>query len=34
MDSILAIDDDVEMCGMLAEYLQSEGLQVETIRPN
>jgi two-component system, OmpR family, response regulator CpxR len=31
MDSILVIDDDVEMCGMLAEYLQSEGLQVETI---
>src|ERR1700730_13982382 len=31
MESILVIDDDVEMCGMLAEYLQSEGLQVETV---
>jgi len=25
------VDDDVEMCGMLAEYLQSEGLRVETV---
>ena len=31
MESILVVDDDVEMCGMLAEYLQSEGLQVETV---
>jgi two-component system, OmpR family, response regulator CpxR len=31
MENILVIDDDVEMCGMLAEYLQSEGLQVETV---
>ena len=31
MESILVIDDDVEMCGMLAEYFQSEGLQVETV---
>src|SRR6202041_2912178 len=31
MESILVIDDDVEMCGMLAEYLQSEGLQAETV---
>jgi two-component system response regulator CpxR len=31
MESILVIDDDVEMCSMLAEYLQSEGLQVETV---
>jgi two-component system response regulator CpxR len=31
MESILVIDDDVEMCVMLAEYLQSEGLQVETV---
>src|ERR1700726_2503359 len=31
MESILVIDDDVEMCGMLAEYLQSEGLRVETV---
>jgi len=30
MESILLIDDDVEMCGMLAEYLQSEGFQIET----
>lgn len=31
MESILVVDDDVEMCGMLSEYLQSEGLQVETV---
>jgi two-component system response regulator CpxR len=31
MESILVIDDDVDMCGMLAEYLESEGLQVETV---
>jgi hypothetical protein len=31
MDSILVIDDDIEMCGMLVEYLQSEELQVETV---
>jgi DNA-binding NtrC family response regulator len=31
MEGILVIDDDVEMCGMLAEYLQAEWLQVETI---
>ena len=31
MESILVIDDDLEMCGMLAEYLQSEGLEVETV---
>jgi DNA-binding response OmpR family regulator len=29
MDRILVIDDDVEMCTMLAEYLESEGLQAE-----
>jgi DNA-binding response OmpR family regulator len=31
MESILVVDDDIEMCVMLAEYLQSEGLQVETV---
>jgi DNA-binding response OmpR family regulator len=31
MESILVIDDDVELCGMLAEYFQSEGLQVESV---
>jgi two-component system response regulator CpxR len=31
MENILVVDDDVEMCGMLSEYLQSEGLQVETV---
>lgn len=31
MDRILVIDDDVEMCSMLAEYLQSQGLKVETV---
>ena len=29
MDRILVIDDDVEMCAMLAEYLESEGLKAE-----
>jgi DNA-binding response OmpR family regulator len=29
MDRILVIDDDVEMCTMLAEYLESEGLHAE-----
>lgn len=31
MDRILVIDDDVEMCGMLAEYLQSRGMNVESV---
>jgi two-component system, OmpR family, response regulator CpxR len=31
LDRILVIDDDVEMCSMLAEYLQSQGLKVETV---
>ena len=31
MDRILIIDDDVEMCVMLAEYLASEGLQTEIV---
>ena len=30
MDHILVIDDDVAMCGMLAEYLRSEGFTIET----
>lgn len=28
MNSILLIDDDVELCGLLAEYLTGEGFQV------
>lgn len=31
LDHILIIDDDVEMCAMLAEYLESEGLQPEVV---
>ena len=31
MDSILLIDNDVEMCAMLAQYLQCEGFQIETV---
>jgi two-component system response regulator CpxR len=31
LDRILLIDDDVEMCTMLAEYLESEGLQTEVV---
>ncbi len=30
MDRILVIDDDIKMCEMLAEYLESEGLKVDT----
>jgi two-component system response regulator CpxR len=29
MDRILIVDDDIEMCTMLAEYLESEGLHAE-----
>ncbi|MFT6917094.1 MAG: DNA-binding response OmpR family regulator [Motiliproteus sp.] len=29
MDPILLVDDDVELCQMLAEYLQMEGFEVE-----
>ena len=31
MDRILVIDDDEEMCGMLDEYLRSEGFAVESV---
>lgn len=31
MDRILVIDDDVEMCTMLAEYLESERLHAEVV---
>src|ERR1035441_3279519 len=31
MDRILVIDDDEEMCGMLDEYMRSEGFAVETV---
>lgn len=31
MDRILIIDDDLEMCSMLAEYLESEGLRAEVV---
>jgi two-component system response regulator CpxR len=31
MDRILVIDDDVELCGLIAEYLQAEGFQVESV---
>jgi len=29
MDRILVIDDDVELCGLVSEYLEAEGFQVE-----
>jgi DNA-binding response OmpR family regulator len=32
MDRILVIDDDVEMCTMLAEYLESERLHAEVVQ--
>jgi DNA-binding response OmpR family regulator len=31
MDRILIIDDDAELCSLVAEYLQAEGFQVEAV---
>src|SRR3954463_10265706 len=31
MDRILVIDDDVELCGLVSEYLEPEGFQVEAV---
>jgi len=31
MDGILVIDDDVELCSLVSEYLESEGFQVESV---
>src|SRR5215469_889450 len=31
MDRILIIDDDVELCGLVGEYLESEGFRVEAV---
>jgi two-component system response regulator CpxR len=31
MDRILVIDDDVELCSLVSEYLQSEGFQIECV---
>jgi two-component system, OmpR family, response regulator CpxR len=31
MDSILIIDDDVELCSLVTEYLASEGFKVEAV---
>lgn len=31
MNRILVIDDDVELCGLLTDYLTPEGLQVEAV---
>ena len=31
MDRILVIDDDVELCSLVGEYLQPEGFQVEAV---
>jgi len=31
MDRILVIDDDVELCGLVTEYLVPEGFQVEAV---
>ena len=30
-DRILVIDDDVELCSLVSEYLESEGFQVESV---
>ena len=31
MDSILIVDDDIELCSLVGEYLQAEGFQVEAV---
>jgi DNA-binding response OmpR family regulator len=31
MDRILIVDDDVELCSLVSEYLESEGFQVESV---
>ena len=31
MDQILLIDDDVELCGLVTEYLEAEGFKVEAV---
>src|SRR5579872_2783287 len=31
MDRILVVDDDVELCGLVSEYLAPEGFQVECV---
>lgn len=31
MDRILVIDDDVELCALVAEYLEPEGFQIESV---
>lgn len=31
MDRILVIDDDVELCGLVGEYLEPEGFNVESV---
>jgi DNA-binding response OmpR family regulator len=31
MDRILVIDDDVELCGLVSEYLEPEGFQIEAV---
>jgi len=32
MDHILVIDDDIELCGLVGEYLGPEGFQVESVQ--
>ena len=31
VDRILVIDDDVELCGLVSEYLEPEGFQIEAV---
>jgi DNA-binding response OmpR family regulator len=31
MDRILVIDDDAELCGLVGEYLEPEGFQIEAV---
>ncbi|HKU20555.1 MAG TPA: response regulator, partial [Terriglobales bacterium] len=31
MDRVLVVDDDVELCDLVKEFLEPEGLQVEAV---
>ena len=31
MERILVVDDDVELCGLVAEYLTAEGFSLEAV---
>ncbi|HEX6879807.1 MAG TPA: response regulator, partial [Terriglobales bacterium] len=31
MDRVLVVDDDVELCGLIREYLEPQGFEVEVV---